>query len=178
MFVQAFAFFNGTMGSAASHSRVEPIDYGGAFVHLRDLKKGVSLAGAMAPKKVQFSIAARDGAAYLAPIVDVCPRTSFALSSSRGGERLSESVRRLSSVAVVNGVSPFIEKSESSTAVNNGMTPYRLFGQGTCRRSIIEPTFIEPTFELAKTDKARRASQNSSRRKSSSALLLGVRHVW
>ena len=162
------------MGSAASHSRVEPIDDSCAFVHLRNLKKGVSLAGVMAPKEVQFSTAARDGAAYVAPIVDVCPCTR----SSRGGERLSESVGRLSSVAVVNGVSPFIERAESATAINNGTTPYRLFGQGTCRRSIIEPTFIEPTFELAKTDKARRASQDSSRRKSSSALLLGVRHVW
>jgi len=156
------------MGSAASHSRVEPAE--GAVVHLRNLKKGVSLADVMAPKKeVQFSITALNGATYLAPIVDVCPRTS-----SHGA--LDDFDGLMSGDNTPSRSPPReLRHEESSKAINNGMAPYRLFGPGTCRGSVMEPTFIEPTLELAKTDKARR-SQDSSRRKSSSALLL--RHVW
>ena len=182
------------MGSAASHSRVEPTD-DGAFVHLRNLKKGVPLAGVMAPKEVQFSFSALDGAAYLAPrvypslhtensgsrlapIVDVCPRTSScrALDDSDNTPSTTAPDERCRTDSLQSSPSRELRHEESSKAINKGMAPYRLFGPGTCRGSVIEPTFIEPTLELAKTDKARSASQDLSRRKSSSALLL--RHVW
>ena len=88
----------------------------GAFVHLRNLDKGISLAGALAPKK-QFKVVARNGVAYLAPITD--PTAS--LRGSRDGTRARTSRdttevahrdscphRRLSSTTVVDGlVSPF-----------------------------------------------------------------------
>ena len=165
------------MGSAASHSRVEPTD-DGAFVHLRNLKKGVPLAGVMAPKEVQFSFSALDGAAYLAPIVDVCPRTSScrALDDSDNTPSTTAPDERCRTASLQSSPSRELRHEESSKPINNGTTPYRLFASGTFRRSTMEPTFIEPTLELAKTDKARSASQDSSRRKSSSALLL--RHVW
>ena len=165
------------MGSAASHSRVEPAE--GAVVHLRNLKKGVSLADVMAPKKeVQFSITALNGATYLAPIVDVCPRTSScrALDDSDNTPSTTAPDERCRTDSLQSSPSRELRHEESSKAINKGMAPYRLFGPGTCRGSVIEPTFIEPTLELAKTDKARSASQDLSRRKSSSALLL--RHVW
>lgn len=90
----------------------------GAFVQLRNLDKGISLAGALAPKK-QFEVVARNGVAYLAPITD--PTAS--LRGSRDGTRARTSRdttevarrdscphRRLSSTTVVDSVtasSPF-----------------------------------------------------------------------
>jgi hypothetical protein len=94
------------MGCGASHAhgasypRVEPTSDGtGAFVHLRNLEKGISLAGVLAPKK-QFEVAARNGVAYWAPITDPTASTEVAC-------RDSYQHRRLSSAAVVDGMSPF-----------------------------------------------------------------------
>ena len=58
------------MGCGASHLRVEPTSNGtGAFVHLRNLEKGISLAGALAPT-TQFGVVTHDGVVYLAPTTD------------------------------------------------------------------------------------------------------------
>ena len=49
---------------------MEPTSNGtGAFVHLRNLEKGISLAGALAPT-TQFGVVTHDGVVYLAPITD------------------------------------------------------------------------------------------------------------
>ena len=41
----------------------------GTFVNLRNLEKGISLAGALAPT-TQFGVVTHDGVVYLAPITD------------------------------------------------------------------------------------------------------------
>ena len=173
------------MGSGASRSRVEPADR--AFVHLRNLKKGVSLASAMAaPKKVQFSTAPCDGAAYLAPVDATCPTSSALREHPRSGERRREYVRRLSSAAIVDGESPLIEPSETSTAVNNGMAPYRLFRPEAVPTFRPEASWLEHREDSqgrlrTMADKNRRASlekHSSSRAQPSSVLRLGARHVW
>ena len=56
------------MGCGASHSRVEPTS-DGTFVNLRNLEKGISLAGALAPT-TQFGVVTHDGVVYLTPITD------------------------------------------------------------------------------------------------------------
>ena len=49
---------------------MEPTSNGtGAFVHLRNLEKGISLAGALAPT-TQFGVVTHDGVVYLAPTTD------------------------------------------------------------------------------------------------------------
>ena len=49
---------------------MEPTSNGtGAFVHLRNLEKGISLAGALAPT-TQFGVVTHDGDVYLAPTTD------------------------------------------------------------------------------------------------------------
>ena len=107
------------MGCGASHPRVEPTNDGtGAFVHLRNLETGVSLAGILAPT-TQFDVAApRNGVAYLTPITDPTARDSLdetrpwtRRDSTEVARRDSYQHRRLSSTAVVDGISPFVHES-------------------------------------------------------------------
>ena len=111
-------YLSAGMGCGASLPQSLPrtSDGTGAFVHLRNLDKCISLAGALAPKK-QFKVVARNGVAYLAPITN--PTAS--LWGSRDGTRARTSRdttkvahrdscphRRLSSTTIVDGlVSPF-----------------------------------------------------------------------
>jgi len=103
-------------GASLPQSLPRTSDGTGAFVHLRNLDKGTSLAGALAPKK-QFKVVARNGVAYLAPITN--PTASLRGSPDGTRARTSRDTtevarrdscphRRLSSTTVVDGlVSPF-----------------------------------------------------------------------
>ena len=59
------------MGCGASHSRVEPTS-DGTFVNLRNLEKGISLAGALAPT-TQLSVVTHDG--RVQSVLDLTPIT-------------------------------------------------------------------------------------------------------